>query len=66
MGANRPYVYFDICYHLNSLGVWLHNNGVLGASNIGLIRRPAAYGFCHQHPALSYNIQTVSRGHREY
>ena len=48
------------CYHLNALGIWLHNYGVLGASPDGLIRRPAAYGFCHQHPALSYSIHTYN------
>ena len=48
------------CYHLNALGIWLHNNGVLGASPDGLTRRPAAYGFCHQHPALSYSIHTYN------
>ncbi|XP_022304500.2 uncharacterized protein LOC111111673 [Crassostrea virginica] len=41
-------------------GIWLHNNGVLGASPDGLIRRPAAYGFCHQHPALSDSIHTYN------
>lgn len=34
-------------------GLWLHSNGVLGASPDGLIGVPAAYGFQHQDPDLA-------------
>nr|XP_022286235.1 uncharacterized protein LOC111099145 [Crassostrea virginica] len=41
-------------------GIWLHHNGVLGCSPDGMIRRPAAFGFHHQSPALMDIMQTCN------
>lgn len=39
------------------IGIWLHENGVLGSRPDGIVRQPALFGYCYQDPVLADMLQ---------